>query len=401
MTKQITKKVLIIVDVQNCFLGQGTLGTGDNHDDTYELTREINDYIEKSKLDVIVCTKDLHPDEHSSFKIYGNHCRMSKHVPELDLTKCDQIGGNGISGPNLSYTFSGHKNTQHLFEPNVTIYHNMADGRGTGQVTDENIQICGKFESSTPMIVHLYKGQYSKFDANSAFQYDRDENSKLQPLNYNYSTGLLEFLIKYINKNNVDNLQIEICGLVGNICVAQTFIYGLLMLCYCGDNDVNKLNKNVNITLKYLFSDCTRFLSLDIGDRFVFSRKMSKDNVLLMHEYLKKKLNDVKNVATEKHTGGCKDKDDKKDKKYVECCKILQNATLDCLNGCISVAIPVSSKSPTPAPVISTIPLRPAPVSAPTPPSVPTPPSAPTPPLAPEQDGGNMRHATHQKKFVI
>lgn len=69
------KNVLVIIDVQNCFMAGGSLGAED-----FKLITELITLINLEKggkkfFDIIVFTKDTHPEGHKSFGLYGNHCR--------------------------------------------------------------------------------------------------------------------------------------------------------------------------------------------------------------------------------------------------------------------------------------------------------------------------------------
>lgn len=78
------KNVLVIIDVQNCFMSGGSLGAED-----FELIKELiklinlKDESGKNFFDIIVFTKDTHPTGHKSFIPSGGpypiHCRPYNH----------------------------------------------------------------------------------------------------------------------------------------------------------------------------------------------------------------------------------------------------------------------------------------------------------------------------------
>ena len=77
-------RVLIVVDVQQCFI-EGTLGALPGHDQSMQVFKKrISDYVKRVKdtkeYDIIVFTKDSHPPNHSSFQIghYPPHCSDRK-----------------------------------------------------------------------------------------------------------------------------------------------------------------------------------------------------------------------------------------------------------------------------------------------------------------------------------
>lgn len=100
------------------------------------------------------------------------------------------------------------------------------------------------------LIIRLNKGELCDYDAYSAFVYHINYFNPPKPLPENdilltkdiplktHSTGLLEFIsYYYFNKNpyrltieekrQLNNLEINVCGLVTNICVIATCIGGL------------------------------------------------------------------------------------------------------------------------------------------------------------------------------
>ena len=75
-------KVLIVVDVQNCFITGGSMG-GDLAN--LDMMQEIADLIKKNDYNVVVFTRDSHPINHKSFGIFPNHCR------DTDKESCDEL----------------------------------------------------------------------------------------------------------------------------------------------------------------------------------------------------------------------------------------------------------------------------------------------------------------------
>ena len=64
------KKALIIVDVQNDFLPEGSLAVPESD----KIIPIINKLMKKKKYDLIVFTFDWHPKNHCSFSIWPEHC---------------------------------------------------------------------------------------------------------------------------------------------------------------------------------------------------------------------------------------------------------------------------------------------------------------------------------------
>ena len=105
-------KVLVVVDLQNCFIQGGSLGSQNIKDlENYiELVEGIDKKITENKYDLVVFSKDSHPLNHSSLSdntspqhgIFNYHCRDSKN-------NCN--GDNGIySAANSTYMSEEAKN---------------------------------------------------------------------------------------------------------------------------------------------------------------------------------------------------------------------------------------------------------------------------------------------------
>ena len=81
-------KVLVVVDLQNCFIQGGSLGTENIKDikKYIDLVKGVEDKISKNNYDLVVFSKDSHPLNHSSLSdntspqdgVYIYHCRDSK-----------------------------------------------------------------------------------------------------------------------------------------------------------------------------------------------------------------------------------------------------------------------------------------------------------------------------------
>jgi hypothetical protein len=82
-------KVLVVVDLQNCFIQGGSLGNQNIVDlkKFIELVQNIDEKIAKNSYDLVVFSKDSHPVNHSSLfdkvepenGVYTYHCRNSKY----------------------------------------------------------------------------------------------------------------------------------------------------------------------------------------------------------------------------------------------------------------------------------------------------------------------------------
>jgi nicotinamidase-related amidase len=273
-------KVLIVVDVQTCFLS-GTMGPGSDISNAY--ISKIKTFVEesKSKYDIIIFTKDNHPMNHNSFGIYHPHCieedgkycnknGRDKKIKELyeksymkTTTKSYDDHANvdkyNKTGKNLAANFENEN--EYKYDTKIQLKPEFLETTSTiddiNQLTirenDRTITTVSKIEASTdeifktkPYIIRINKGELCNFDAYGAFAYHvsyKEEEKKLQeidiihnpkllskPINWKYlSTGLAEFLISkdYLhNKLTNIELDIDVCGLVTNICVVSTCITG-------------------------------------------------------------------------------------------------------------------------------------------------------------------------------
>ena len=78
-------KVLVVVDIQNCFIQGGSLGSTDIGDlkKYIDLVKEVDEKISKGNYDLVVFSKDIHPLNHSSlsdnttpqYGVFEYHCR--------------------------------------------------------------------------------------------------------------------------------------------------------------------------------------------------------------------------------------------------------------------------------------------------------------------------------------
>jgi len=157
-------KALIVVDVQNDFCPEGNLQIS-NAD---EIIPKINELL--PKFDLIIFTKDWHPENHISF--------ASRHK---DYDAFDTIELNGIK--------------QTLWPD-----HCIQDTPGADLHPDLDLSKCKKD------FYIFKKGMDPEVDGYSAFYDNQQKNS----------TGLIEFL----DDRNVTD--VFICGLAGDLCCKYT-----------------------------------------------------------------------------------------------------------------------------------------------------------------------------------
>ena len=156
-------KALVIIDVQNDFLINGSLEVPDGND----VIEPINEIIKNYAL--VVATKDWHPLDHVSFA--SNH--LGRKIGDVvKVNNLDQI---------------------------LWPEHCVQESRGSDFPTTLNIKAINKI---------IYKGTNSQIDSYSGFH----DNGKIR------STGLSE----YLKVNNVRS--IDYVGLVTEYCVKFTVL---------------------------------------------------------------------------------------------------------------------------------------------------------------------------------
>lgn len=101
-------RALIIVDVQRDFLPGGALGVPDGDG----VIRRINELAREGGFDVVLATRDWHPQDHSSFAAEGGpwppHCVQdtpgAELSPELDQDRIDAVIDKGTSREGEGYS---------------------------------------------------------------------------------------------------------------------------------------------------------------------------------------------------------------------------------------------------------------------------------------------------------
>lgn len=97
---------LILVDIQNDFMPKGALGVEEGE----QILPVVNELL-SMPFDVIVASKDWHPEGHMSFAIWPDHCvqgtRGAEFHPGWDSSKVQAIFHKGTNPTEDSYsTFS-------------------------------------------------------------------------------------------------------------------------------------------------------------------------------------------------------------------------------------------------------------------------------------------------------
>jgi len=101
-------RALIIVDVQRDFLPGGPLGVPDGD----QVIEHVNELARDGGFDVVLATRDWHPEDHSSFSAQGGpwppHCVQgtpgAELAPELDRARIDVVVDKGASREGEGYS---------------------------------------------------------------------------------------------------------------------------------------------------------------------------------------------------------------------------------------------------------------------------------------------------------
>ncbi len=104
-----TRKALIIVDVQNDFLPGGSLAVPHGNEVIDIINQLLDKNQDKNLFSFIVASQDWHPENHSSFHtVWPVHCVQHSHGAELaknlDHSKIDKIIFKGIHPEMDSYS---------------------------------------------------------------------------------------------------------------------------------------------------------------------------------------------------------------------------------------------------------------------------------------------------------
>ena len=292
--------ILIVVDVQNCFLSSmGTLGwQSKNPENTQSVLEKyilkLKQYIDNSsKYDMIIYTKDTHPEHHLSHGTLVPHCvsdkicEKNKEIAQKSYEKSFFNTGLGINyndalkrdTEKINTTFKTKiiKKTigrelisnleSHTYDYKITFdkYDQKSDPTKIQELSTKTYFSIHKNEKSKnkkPIIVRLNKGELCNFDAYSAFMYHvyyengtekdlfmcyNDNKPLINSLNVdvsNLSTGLKEFLENLVEKQYPEaTLHFDVCGVVTNICVVSTCVGG----CYTLNNSkiIKKYSFNI------------------------------------------------------------------------------------------------------------------------------------------------------------
>jgi nicotinamidase-related amidase len=320
MSKPI-KKVLIVVDVQNCFITGGSLAAPINLPgmlkDSVKQIKEIENLIDQNEI--IIFSRDYHPKNHMSLQngneregpnTFNDHCRnfsrecpskkksmsggsnnqdrfssiekilsenpqLAESIKDNKLNPLDKYKSQKIIGTDLSYLFYSTKYSDEILslildgkskDPYFTIgldeKANFTVDKGQ-QITDYIRYPPGALNRNNKDFIQLTKGELCNYESYSAFNYHiylkpSTTNPKQVDKEDLRADGYTTGLFEYLNNTySGHHLEITVCGLVTNICVTNTVHQGLAVY------NLNKNNNKSNITISFNLSNKgSRFLSL-------------------------------------------------------------------------------------------------------------------------------------------
>ena len=290
--------ILIVVDVQNCFMTHmfggaqgGTFLNVESKDVSSDIAKEISNLANDN--DLVVFTRDYHPINHISFEkdegrkmitptTWPHHCRninktctprpdkdgktanassfarpmkifkTLNELPEGTIELPDSIPGNTeIKGTHLSYFFYSTPIAQIVYDLNVDGDHN-----GRHKLSKESNMLEPALYQNK--YITLTKGEECDKESYSAFNYHIsykvDDPSKpviddnFNPIDKKNSTGLWEWILS--NLGGKKNIKITVCGLVGNVCVMHTVLQGKALWDEIYKNEHPSVNVEFILSLK-------------------------------------------------------------------------------------------------------------------------------------------------------
>ena len=198
-------KVLVVVDLQNCFIQGGSLGSIDIKDikKYIELVKEIDKKISQTKYDIVVFSKDSHPLNHSSLfdntntqdGVYTYHCRNSQN-------NCIKNTSNPTT-----YMSSNAKNIIRDLLCNVK---GKPDTEKDIYVKKHFYDVKNEYEDGE---YNFYNPQFKKIFTDLVKEQEskiKDEiNDKNYKINSENTTTLEELINKYISNSELDHDSIE------------------------------------------------------------------------------------------------------------------------------------------------------------------------------------------------
>jgi len=220
--------------LQKCGLREGR--TDDNiSEPVYEkkfsdLTMNYNDLDFQEKIRNYIKTKETYKDRvlEDTF-IKGN--LLSYYFYGTNINEIIyELNKNAISGLNKI----GMKRS--MLE--VSVPNQSTEINDTDTIVDIEWKV-KPFEKNSKKYITLSKGERCNKESYSAFNYHIDynkttpstptKNNNFVSIDKNNSTGLWEWLIDIATKENITQLNISVCGLVGNVCVMHTVLEGKAM----------------------------------------------------------------------------------------------------------------------------------------------------------------------------
>jgi nicotinamidase-related amidase len=249
-----------------------------------DLASDIKNMKNYKSIDGLKYTKNLFDDDDSMQTIYDyfrdntneDFFQIFKRLYILNFLKKIKNKELRLSGFNLNYLFYG-TNIHEIIKELNTKNHEIrikTDKISDTPRFDEKILNIDPILANNTKFITILKGEYCNYEAYSAFNYHAEIKKKERdgslikslfniydknlnelpylPAEEKLSSGLFEYILKNCTKNT-KNIDIDVCGLVTNICVINTVHQGLAMWnnVYKKYEKYNGLNCNFNL-LEYL-----------------------------------------------------------------------------------------------------------------------------------------------------
>jgi hypothetical protein len=244
-------------------------------------------------------------------EVNRNPVNISNNLqPILNYNKLNSnIKNSPVIGTNLSYTLFFTKYGKDIYslitkrDPvGVVDNKNVLKGEPDSQhikILRNNNQNNNVFlESGGKTMFQLVKGQYCDYESHSAFNYHikikedgyTNNTNSIRKFKsdqiitkdtsvdklFKYSTGLLESIL--ISDEEISKYNITVCGFVGDVCVLQTVVQGLIMIGLLSESSSENIFKNISFTYSLCGTRFTGIPSLEFGE----SKTPSEDDILEM-----------------------------------------------------------------------------------------------------------------------
>ena len=255
-------------------------------------------------------------------KKYNSDLILDKESKEFLKSIDSKYKNIAVEGLDINYLFYGTNLNDIIFELNSNKKYEIGivDGNIITDIPNYsadiyNVNSVESIYKNKTRFISLEKGQYCDYESYSAFNYHihikKDEKSiifktfkkydstlnNLETLaaKKEYSTGLFEYILKSFNERDdksIKNINIDVCGLVANICVINTVHQGIAMW-----EKIYKKEAEENISCNFNFLEYLT-IPLSISEPDIPYLKYSYSQQINKEEDLGKLLLQINNLKT-------------------------------------------------------------------------------------------------------